>query len=279
MVQGPLGPVLNAAVLGRPVAHSLSPLLHTAGYRALGLDHWAYGAHDLGADDLAAWVRERDDSWRGLSLTMPLKEAALAVAATVSETAQVTGSVNTLVRRADLAWDAHNTDVHGLVAALDHVDHAGAGTVLGSGATARSAAVALAQLGVTRVRIAARNLATTTEIIALLDSLGVRGIPVALQDWALEPGRLVLSTLPPAAGDAASGRLGAGDDLSGATLLDVVYAQWPTPLAVAATRAGADVVSGLEMLVHQAARQFELFTGEIAPVDVMLAAGRAALGR
>ena len=279
MVPGPPGPVLNAAVLGRPVAHSLSPLLHTAGYRALGLDGWAYGAHDLGADDLAAWVAQRDDSWRGLSLTMPLKEAAFAVAATVSQTARTTGAVNTLVRRDDLGWDAHNTDVHGLVGALGHVDHAGSATLLGSGATARSAAVALARLGVTDVRVAARNPATTSEIVALLATLGVRAEAVPLAQWSVGTGGLVLSTLPPAAGGAAAAQLGTAADLTGVTLLDVVYADWPTPLARAAERSGARVVSGLEMLVHQAARQFELFTGHPAPVEVMLAAGRGALGR
>ena len=279
MVQGPPGPVLNAAVLGRPVAHSLSPLLHTAGYRALGLDDWAYGAHDLGADDLAAWVADRDDGWRGLSLTMPLKEAAFAVAATVSQTARLTGSVNTLVRRDDLGWDAHNTDVHGLVAALAHVDHEGSATLLGSGATARSAAVALARLGVTGVRVAARNPAATADLVTLLQTLGVGAEAVPLADWTAAAGRLVLSTLPPAASEATAVQLGAVDDLGGVTLLDVVYADWPTPLALAAERAGAAVVSGLEMLVHQAARQFELFTGRAAPVGVMLAAGREALGR
>lgn len=279
MVQGPPGPVLNAAVLGRPVAHSLSPLLHTAGYRALGLDDWAYGAHDLGADDLAAWVADRDDGWRGLSLTMPLKEAAFAVAATASQTARLTGSVNTLVRRDDLGWDAHNTDVHGLVAALAHVDHEGSATLLGSGATARSAAVALARLGVTGVRVAARNPAATADLVTLLQTLGVGAEAVPLADWTAAAGRLVLSTLPPAAGEATAVQLGAVDDLGGVTLLDVVYADWPTPLALAAERAGAAVVSGLEMLVHQAARQFELFTGRAAPVGVMLAAGREALGR
>lgn len=284
MVPGAPGPVLNAAVLGRPIAHSLSPLLHQAGYRALGLDDWAYGAHDLGADDLAAWVAQRDHSWRGLSLTMPLKEAAFAVAATVSSTARLTGAVNTLVRRDDLGWDAHNTDVHGLVGALGHLDHGGSATLLGSGATARSAAVALACLGVTQVRVAARNRATTSEVVTLLESLGVRADPVSLQaagpdGWGVGPKRLVVSTLPPAAGQAVATQLGAAVGLEGATLLDVVYADWPTPLALAAERAGADVVSGLEMLVHQAARQFELFTGRPAPVDVMLAAGREALGR
>ncbi|WP_235529139.1 MULTISPECIES: shikimate dehydrogenase [unclassified Phycicoccus] len=279
MVQGPLGPVLNAAVLGRPVAHSLSPLLHTAGYRALGLRDWTYGAHDLGADELAPWVADRDEGWRGLSLTMPLKEAALAVAATVSETARLTGAVNTLVRREDLGWDAHNTDVHGLVAALAHVDHGGAATLLGSGATARSAAVALSELGVSRVRVAARNVVTATEVVALLDSLDVHAVPVPLGEWAAGPGGVVVSTLPPPAAEAAAVHLPPDGDLAGTTLLDVVYADWPTPLARAAEAAGADVVSGLEMLVHQAARQFELFTGQAAPVEVMLAAGREALGR
>ena len=284
MVPGAPGPVLNAAVLGRPVAHSLSPLLHRAGYRALGLDDWVYGAHDLGADDLAPWVARRDGSWRGLSLTMPLKEAASAVAATVSQTARLTGAVNTLVRRDDLGWDAHNTDVHGLVGALGHLDHGGSATLLGSGATARSAAVALARLGVTVVRVAARNRATTSEVVALLETLGVRAAPVDLEaapsaGWSVGSGRLVVSTLPPAAGETAAVQLGAAPDLEGVTLLDVVYADWPTPMALAAERAGAVVVSGLEMLVHQAARQFELFTGRPAPVDVMLAAGREALGR
>lgn len=277
-------PVLNAAVLGQPVAHSLSPVLHAAGYRALGLAEWRYTAHEVGADRLAAWVGGRDESWRGLSLTMPLKEVAFDVAATVTDTARVTGAVNTLVRRDDLGWDAHNTDVHGIEAALAEVPHDGRATVLGGGATARSALLALAGLGVRSVRLAVRSDARPETLgVGVQAGLGVE--VVSLPQWGRDPGRLVVSTLPPAGAGAAAGALepaagaaGPGS-LRGTTLLDVVYADWPTPLARAATAAGAVVVSGLEMLVHQAAEQFRLFTGEEPLVEAMLAAGRQALAR
>ncbi|MDU0315689.1 shikimate dehydrogenase [Phycicoccus sp. M110.8] len=284
MVPAAQRPVLNAAVLGQPVAHSLSPTLHAAGYRALGLTEWRYTAHEVGADDLAGWVGERDESWRGLSLTMPLKEVAFEVAATVTETARVTGAVNTLVRREDLGWDAHNTDVHGIEAALAGAPHDGAATVLGGGATARSALLALAGLGVRSVQLAVRGDARP-ETLRLAVHAGVAVEVVALADWARDPGRLVVSTLPPAGAVAAAAALGGpaggrkGRELSGATVMDVVYADWPTPLARAATAAGATVVSGLDMLVHQAAEQFRLFTGEAPPVDAMYAAGRQALAR
>ena len=288
MVPAAQRPVLNAAVLGQPVAHSLSPTLHSAGYRALGLTDWRYTAHELGADELADWVGERDESWRGLSLTMPLKEVAFDVAETTTETARVTGAVNTLVRREDLGWDAHNTDVHGIEAALADAPHDGAATVLGGGATARSALLALAALGVRSVRLAVRGEARP-ETLRLAVHAGVAVEVVTLADWARDAGRLVVSTLPPAGAGAAAAALGGasggasggrpGGRLSGTTLMDVVYADWPTPLAQAATSAGATVLSGLDMLVHQAAEQFRLFTGEAPPVDAMYAAGRQALGR
>ncbi|MDR6865229.1 shikimate dehydrogenase [Phycicoccus sp. 3266] len=288
MVPAAQRPVLNAAVLGQPVAHSLSPTLHSAGYRALGLTDWRYTAHEVGADELAGWVGERDESWRGLSLTMPLKEVAFDVAETTTETARVTGAVNTLVRREDLGWDAHNTDVHGIEAALADAPHHGVATVLGGGATARSALLALAALGVRSVRLAVRGEARP-ETLRLAVHAGVAVEVVTLADWARDAGRLVVSTLPPAGAGAAAAALGGasgrasggrpGGGLSGTTLMDVVYADWPTPLAQAATSAGATVLSGLDMLVHQAAEQFRLFTGEAPPVDAMYAAGRQALGR
>jgi shikimate dehydrogenase len=277
--------VLNAAVLGRPVGHSLSPVLHRTGYRVARLDDWRYTAHDVGEGELVAFVDGLDESWRGLSLTMPLKEVALGVATTVSSTARVTGAVNTLVRRGDLGWDAHNTDVHGLEATLADVAHHGTATVLGAGATARSALVALAGLGVERVRLAVRS-EPRRETVELAVRLGLALHPVALGDWPRSPGGVVISTLPAgpsadvgAALDAVDPRGRGGHGLSGVTLLDVVYADWPTPLARCATRHGLTVVSGLEMLVHQAAEQFRLFTGRPAPVAEMLIAGRQALGR
>ncbi|MGZ4466157.1 MAG: shikimate dehydrogenase [Nocardioides sp.] len=270
----------RAAVLGRPVAHSLSPALHTAAYRATGLVDWSYDAHDVGADELGAFVARLDGSWRGLSLTMPLKEVAFDVATTVTQTARVTGAVNTLVRRTDLGWDADNTDVHGIEAALAEVSHDGSAVLLGGGATARSAIVALARLGVTRLVLATRGEARPETLRVAADS-GVAVEVVPLASWGDHHGgnggQLVVSTLPPEGAVAASAAL--GDSPRRGTLMDVVYAGWPTPLAQAADRAGLTVVSGLDMLVHQAAEQFRLFTGRTPPVQAMYAAGRQALGR
>jgi shikimate dehydrogenase len=278
--------VLNAAVLGSPVAHSLSPLLHNAAYRALGLAQWRYAAHEVDEEAFLPFVAGLDETWRGLSLTMPLKEVAFDVAADVSPTALATGSINTLVRRATGEWDAHNTDVHGIVAVLagatssrPATDGAGSATVLGSGATARSAVAALAHLGVSRVRLAVRGSARAATVRLAAD-LGVTLEQVPLWDWAASksPGEpaLVVSTLPPAAGGAAAEPL-RGRSLSG-TLLDVVYAGWPTPLARAAVDAGMGVVSGLDMLVHQAGEQVRLMTGHEAPLEAMFAAAREAVG-
>jgi shikimate dehydrogenase len=259
------------------VAHSLSPVLHNAGYRTLGLTAWTYAAHELGEPEFAGWVRALDSSWRGLSLTMPLKEVAFSVATTVTETARVTGAVNTLVRRRDLGWDAHNTDVRGIEAALADIDHGGSATVLGGGATARSAVLALGALGVERIRLVVRGDARP-ETLRLAVHAGVAMEVVPLSSWGVNhPGGLVVSTLPPAAGEAAA--LALGHRKRSGTLMDVVYADWPTPLARAAASVGMEVVSGLDMLVYQAAEQFRLFTGEQAPVQAMYAAGRQALGR
>ncbi|WP_270887858.1 shikimate dehydrogenase [Pedococcus sp. 5OH_020] len=267
----------RAAVLGRPVSHSLSPVLHSAGYRSLGLAEWSYGAHEVGETELAAWVGALDGSWRGLSLTMPLKEVAFKVATSVTDTARVTGAINTLVRRDGEGWEGHNTDVRGVEAALADVAHDGTATLLGGGATARSAIVALAALGVRRVRLAVRA-QPRPETLRLAVQTGVAVETVPLASWGAHLlGGLVVSTLPPEAGEPAARALGSGRRTG--TLLDVVYADWPTPLARAAAAAGLDVVSGLDMLVYQAAEQFRLFTGHVAPVQAMYAAGRQALGR
>jgi len=265
-------PVLNAAVLGSPIAHSLSPLLHRAAYRALGLEQWRYAAHEVGEAAFRPFVAGLDESWRGLSLTMPLKEVAFEVASEVSAAARATGAVNTLVRRGTGEWDAHNTDVHGIVAALAPAGGSDSATVLGSGATARSAIAALGQLGVSRVRVAVRS-GVRPETARMSAALGVHLDEVALDRWADEGG-LVVSTLPAGASSSAASAL-EGRALEG-TLLDVVYADWPTPLARAAAGAGLTVVSGLDMLVHQAAEQVRLMTGHEAPLEAMLAAARGA---
>ena len=298
--------VLNAAVLGSPIGHSLSPVLHRAAYDALGLTQWRYAAHEVDEEAFLPFVAGLDETWRGLSLTMPLKEVAFEVAADVSPMALATGAVNTLVRRATGEWDAHNTDVHGIVAALASAvqrsgvtdgapqtrsstrsstpssvpDSASASaTVLGSGATARSAIAALARLGVRHVRLAVRAEARPATLRMAAD-LGVEVEQVTLTHWAEATGTgddaaLVVSTLPTGAASAAAEVL-AGRLLHG-TLLDVVYAGWPTPLARAAAAAGLDVVSGLDMLVHQAGEQVRLMTGRDAPLDAMFAAAHEAV--
>lgn len=279
MVRGQPGPVLTpshrAGVLGSPIRHSLSPTLHRAGYAAVGLRDWEYTRHEVDEGGLAPFVGGLDDSWRGLSLTMPLKVAAFDIAESVTDLARRAGAINTLVRT-DTGWAADNTDVHGVTAALAEAGVADltSATIVGSGATARSALLGLVALGASRITVAAR---TPERAEALRDVADVELEIVPLAQWANTGDRAIVSTLPGGAANAAASEH-AGPGLHGASVLDVVYADWPTPFARAAREQGATIVSGLEMLVHQAARQFELFTGAAAPVPAMQAAGRAALG-
>lgn len=273
---------LNAAVLGSPVAHSLSPALHTAAYAARGLTQWRYGRREVTAGELADVVAGLDDTWRGLSLTMPLKEAAFEVAESVSEVATRAGAINTLVRREGGAWDATNTDVAGIVEALrphltrDHV--AGHLTLIGSGATARSAILAAHELGFRSLVVRARRPDVAADLAMWAQDQGFVSTGAGPTGPLGPQERVVVSTVPPGAADTVAAMIPEAQQ-SGPTpvLLDVVYADWPTSPARAAAHAGWTVVSGLDMLVHQAAAQFALFTGVEAPVDVMFEAGRAAL--
>lgn len=289
MVLGAQGPVLSperrrAAVLGSPIAHSLSPALHTAAYRALGLTGWRYDAHEVTAAGLPGFVAGLDREWAGLSLTMPLKEVAFEVAAECSPLAVEVGAVNTLVRRADGAWAAHNTDVYGVRQALRGagLDTAARAVVLGSGATARSVVAALADLGVAEVAFAVRAQARPETLAqARARGMGVEVCPLDAVAAALRGADVVVSTLPRDGGSQAAAALAAAVDEVPTgrppLVLDVVYAGWPTPLAQAFGERGSRVVSGLEMLLHQAAEQVRLMTGLEPPVAVMRAAGEAAM--
>ena len=263
-------------MLGSPVAHSLSPVLHNAGYAAAGLGDWSYDRHRVEEAELPGFVSGLDAQWRGLSLTMPLKRACLAVADRVTAPAQRAGAGNTLVREPDGSWTAHNTDIGGLVDALRPHWRPGWDTaaVLGGGATARSTLLALADLGVRRARLYLRTPARGAEVADWAAAIGLApGIELRpLPQWGAGDEPVVVSALPPVPG-VADGLTTSRDGL----LFDVVYADWPTPLARAAERAGMTVVGGLELLLHQAARQFELFTGVPAPLAAMRAAGLAAL--
>lgn len=263
---------MRCGVLGSPIAHSLSPALHRAGYEVHGLD-WEYDAHEVAGDGLAGFVAGLDDGWRGLSLTMPLKREAMALAAEVSEVARQAGAANTLIRRDDAGWSADNTDVPGMVAALAE---RGAGpvtsaTVLGGGATAASAILALASVGCREFRLQVRRPDRARET---LDAAMRFPQQLDVRTTALgEPsrGEVVVSTIPAAAQDDRVLRACAEVPV----VFDVVYDPWPTPLVAAA--ADRVVVGGLDLLVHQAALQFEMFTGLPAPLDQMRAAGQQAI--
>ncbi|MEV4724849.1 shikimate dehydrogenase [Micromonospora humida] len=269
---------MRAAVLGQPIAHSLSPVIHNAGYAAAGLDGWSYTRIECGAQELPALVTGLGPEWAGLSVTMPGKEAALAVAATASPVAAAVGAANTLVRRPDGSWYADNTDVTGMVDVLTEagVRPGATVTVLGAGGTARAALAAAARLGATTVTVVARRAEAVAQLRPVASAVGVELVPAAWSDAAAHTGAdLVVSTVPKGVADP----LAAGVDWGPSTVLfDALYDPWPTPLAASAQAAGQRVVSGLDLLLAQAVGQFSQFTGVPAPVDAMRAALAAARG-
>lgn len=309
MVPGESGQVLRhrAAVLGSPVSHSLSPVLHQAAYEALGLADWSYSKVAVGGPgepNLHSFVQGLGPEWIGLSVTMPLKEEALQVARVATAQARRLGAANTLLRRED-GWVADATDPEGIAQALHTAGLRGARSalVLGSGATARAACEALARFGVTYVGLGVRG-EIRPETAALAKGLGQSTMSLPLEELASSDVLhkacsgvdVVISTLPAGAftprhwssetvSDLAGGGAtspGAGRELStdllaGRYVLDVVYADWPTPLARWAHSRGARVVSGLEMLLYQAVEQVALMTGRTAPVEAMRAALHAAV--
>ena len=268
---------MRCAVWGSPVDHSLSPVLHRAAYRALGLVDWTYDRRDVDERAFEAALAGLGPDWRGLSLTMPLKEAALAGAVEASPTARAAGAANTLLQE-DLGWSAHNTDVEGIAVALAErgitaVEHA---VVVGSGATARSALLALAGAGLRHVSLMVRADARA-DTRALAQRLELDVDTVGLGAWP-RSADVVVSTVPPA-GLAGAASLPVAGRERPCAVLDVVYGSGPTPLETAAAASGWVVVPGTAMLLHQAAAQVRLMTGFDAPLEVMRSALDEALGR
>lgn len=264
----------RCGVLGDPVAHSLSPVLHRAGYAALGLD-WRYDAHRVPAGGLAGFLDGLDPQWRGLSLTMPLKREAMGLADRLTDRARLAGAVNTLVLDDDGTRTGDNTDLPGAAAAVRERTSLPlvSAAVLGGGATATSTGLALADLGVRSVRVLVRDASRAEETVRALRSHPA-GIEVTTGDLA---GRdpldvdVVTSTVPAAAQTpdlvARCGRA--------PVVFEVLYDPWPTPLAASA--GDRVLVGGLDLLVHQAVLQFHLFTGLQAPLEAMREAGHRAL--
>jgi shikimate dehydrogenase len=262
-------------VLGRPIAHSLSPVLHRAAYRELGLD-WTYDAVEVGSDALAEFVGSLGSEWRGLSLTMPLKRAVLPMLDAMDAWAELSGAANTVVFE-DGRLHGANTDVPGAVAAIRERSSAPlrSAVVLGGGATATSVLLALAELGLERATLLVRSPSRAEETVAAVARhRSAPRVAVARLGGPRRPeADIVVSTIP---ADAQEPSLVAA--LAAVPVVfEVVYDHWPTPLAAAALGSGRELVSGLDLLVHQAALQVELMTGLDAPLEAMRSAGEAAL--
>ena len=267
-----VGPARRAAVLGHPIDHSLSPVLHRAAYGELGLD-WDYSAIDVTSDGLAGFLESLGPEWVGLSPTMPLKETVIELLTDIEPAAAAVRAVNTVLL--DGAGRAgFNTDITGLQAIFSdaQIGPHSVATVIGAGATARSAVAALAAVGVARTTVLARRPEPAAELGVLANGLGmaaeVGSWPPTAEALA---GDIVVSTVPAdvAAAFATPARHG--------LLVDVLYHPWPTPLAAAWEGAGGRVVGGLELLVRQAVEQVTLITGRRPSIDRLRAVGSAAL--
>ncbi len=269
----------HAGVIGAPIRHSLSPVLHQAAYRALGLTGWSFHREEVGPGELAAYLARLGEDWVGLAVTMPLKEEALAAAQRVGADADLVGGANTLLR-ADGGWRAENTDVPGLVTALQQAGLSAAAAspaaVLGSGATARSALVALHRCGIRQVQLIVRD-RLRPGAAELAEQLGMTLTSSRYADGPAGWGRpgVVVSTVPAGATPPVAG----WELAPGAVLLDVGYAPWPTSWATQWQAQGQTVCSGATMLLHQAGHQVALMTGRSAPLSAMATALQTALGR
>ncbi|MCM3696683.1 shikimate dehydrogenase family protein [Microbacterium oleivorans] len=244
-------------VWGDPIEHSLSPAMHTAAYALLGWE-WTYGRRRVDEASFPAELASLGSEYRGLSLTMPLKHAAFAAAEKRDARATLTGAANTLVQTS-AGWQAFHTDAGGIVAAWAEAGVVAAerARIVGAGATASAALVALAEMGAQQVQVAARR----PDAAAALRDLGARlnldVDAVPLDAAHLPPVDVTIATLPGGAtvDESVADRLAA----AGGALMDVVYGHWPTDLSRAWDRTGAPAQGGAGMLLHQAVLQIRAF--------------------
>ncbi|EFL42437.1 shikimate dehydrogenase [Streptomyces fungicidicus] len=267
----------RAAVLGSPIAHSLSPVLHRTAYAELGLEGWTYDRFDVDEQALPGFFDTLGPQWAGLSLTMPLKRAVIPLLDSISDTATSVEAVNTVVLTPDGRRTGDNTDIPGMVAALrEHgIDKVETAAILGAGATASSALAALGRICSDEIVVYVRSAARATEMRQWAERLDVT---LRIADWddaerALHA-PLVVSTTPAGVTDT----LARAVPERPAALFDVLYDPWPTELAARWSAYGGAVVSGLDLLVHQAVLQVEQMTGHTpAPLEAMRKAGERAL--
>lgn len=259
----------RCAVLGTPIAHSLSPVLHRAAYDALGLD-WEYDAIEVDSPGLEELLDDLGPEWRGLSLTMPLKRTVVPLLTSADEWVEASGVANTVVL-SDGARHGANTDIPGAVAAIRERTDAELrnAVVLGGGATAASVLLSLRSMGLESASLLVRDPARAAETLAVLGDLPVE---IGTLDGPVPAADIVVSTIPAAAQTPPLVEALAGVPV----VFEVLYDPWPTPLATSAD--DRVLVSGLDLLVHQAALQVGLMTGvDEPPLAVMRTAGEAAL--
>lgn len=254
---------MKAYVLGHPVEHSLSPVLHRAAYRVLK-KQIEYSRWDTQESDLADRMSYAQGGKIvcGYSVTMPLKLQASQTVERLTDFAKTLGVVNTVYWRDGISW-GHNTDVSGIVNALTNAGCRSVGTastaVLGGGGTATSAIVALFWMGARSISLYVRNPHRTESVRAVAHALGISLSLKKLHDFAGAAAEhdAIISTLPPAGADQLVSSLG---QATSGILLDVSYDPWPSAIATKWEVLGGRVVSGLEMLVYQAIDQVKLFT-------------------
>ena len=253
-------------MLGKPIAHSLSPVLHRAAYHHLGLN-WTFDRVEVDERGLAPFVGALDASWRGLSLTMPLKVVVLELGE-VDRLARLAGAGNTVVLEGGERW-VYNTDIGGLTWAVGRVTAKPMHrvTILGAGATARSALIAATQLGAEQVTVVARAPSRAEPLSGLSNQIGVR---LEIRPWSshIPDADLVVSAVVAGAADGIAGAVADSASL----IVDIIYDPWPTVLATTAQRAGCTVISGHDLLVGQALLQIKLMTGRAVAADVLYAA-------
>jgi shikimate dehydrogenase len=240
-------------VVGSPIKHSLSPVIHKAAYTHLGLD-FSYERIEVPLGGLGAVME--DQAFSGFSVTMPLKNEAFELSDSYSPEAERTGVVNTLVRSSN-GWVGHNTDVLGFAKCFNQVPDPQIVTIVGSGATARSAALAISRVfPAAKLSVVGRKASSLVEFTGYLNGLGISSEVLEPEASSLVGADLVVSTVPAGAFTELWDQLGATTSASRGFLFDVAYDPWPS----LASRAWAGkTISGLELLIWQAIEQVKLF--------------------
>ena len=265
-----------AAVIGSPIAHSLSPVIHRAAWEQLGIDGWEYRRAEVTEESLPTFIGQLDESFRGLSVTMPCKQAIMPLLDAIDPLASAVGAVNTVVPSAGMLA-GFNTDVTGIASAIRRacsrsgVPVPSSALVLGARATASSALAALGELGITTTTVAARRFGGPGSVISAASRLGVSVEQVMWSDVsavasAAARADVLISTLPAGVADPIASRLAPRE---GQILLDVIYSPRDTALRTTFEKAGGVVAEGTDMLVYQGAAQVQLMTGRSPDPAVM----------